>query len=68
MVIYDFDIWDGDKGIIVANNKAEAIEKFKEKYPTTLVVGHDIDVYDTGVCCISTIGIYEDKPKLYTLE
>ena len=37
MRIYEYDIWDGDKGIIFANNMKEAKSLFKADYPNTKI-------------------------------
>lgn len=63
MRIYSYDIWDGDKGIILAKSYKEAVEEFKENYEAPI---DDIDnmEYDSGVCRIDYVGNVSDKAKL----
>lgn len=54
MRIYAYDIWSGDKGIIVAKTYKEAVEEYRECYDAPLDDdGYD---YDEGVCRIDYVG------------
>lgn len=63
MNIYYYDIWDGDKGIVIAKDLDEAKAEFKKNYPDVPFWG-DVD-YDSGVCDIDIVGECTDKPRLY---
>lgn len=68
MKIYDYDIWDGDKGIILANDYHEAFEMFKKNYPDIPVCPEEVDEYDTYVCCIRTAGEVTNEPHLFIMD
>lgn len=60
--IYSYDIWDGDKGIILAYDWFEAIKIFRENYEGVPIADiEDLD-YDSGVCQMDYVGLV-DKPK-----
>jgi hypothetical protein len=62
MRIYEYDIWDGDKGIIFANNMEEAKSLFKADYPNTKVVDC---CPEAGYCIIRQFYDYvPTKPEL----
>lgn len=64
MKIFSYDICEGDKGIIFANNKEEAIRLFKEQYPDIEVV----DCYDDfHTCVITEVGTFSGEPKVMFL-
>ena len=67
MDIFHYDIWDGDKGIILAKNLDEAKEVFKKNYPGT-PLDTEVDSYDSGVCCLEHVGLCTDYPRLYFIE
>jgi len=58
MNIYEFDIWDGNKGIIFAETEEKAYEIFKRTYPDIPVCDKDVGYYDSGVCSIDYVGKY----------
>ena len=68
--IYYYDIWDGCKGIIIADNYEEARKIFKEEFGDNIPIydEYDLEEYDSGVCSISSVGIYEGKSDLYVTE
>ena len=49
MKIFEYDICDGEKGIIMAENYDQAVELFRKEYDRV-----DLENYDTS-------DIYEDK-------
>jgi hypothetical protein len=64
MKIFSYDIWDGDKGIIFAQNEEEAEKKFKDMYPDTEIA---TDSYEPGECLIYYICDYNGEEKLVYL-
>ena len=63
--VYSYDIWEGDKGIITANNWVEAVEAFRESYDCPIAEVDGVD-YDSGVCQLNWVGVC-DRPKLMFL-
>ena len=62
MRIYEYDIWDGDKGIIFANNMKEAKSLFKADYPNTKIA---TSCPESGECIIRRFYDYvPTKPEL----
>jgi len=58
MIVFEYDIWDSDKGIIIAENKQRAIEIFRKEYGNATEVpikDVDVDDYDSGVCVINLL-------------
>ena len=66
MNIYYYDIWDGDKGVVIAKDLDEAKAEFKRNYPD-IPFSSDVG-YDSGVCSIDIVGECTDKPRLYFIE
>ena len=67
MNMYTFDIWDGDKGIIFAENEKQAIELYKKEYPD-YPLAHNGN-YDSGIGRIdSKICNVELKPNLFVIS
>lgn len=67
--IYYYDIWDGCKGIIIANDYEEAKKIFKEEFGDDIPIhGEDVDDYGSGICDISNVGVYEGNSELYVTE
>lgn len=67
MKIFEYDIYDGDKGVIIANDEAEAIRIFKNNYENA-VINVDGTDYDSGVCSINEVAELEDNPQLYFIH
>lgn len=55
MRAFEYDIWDSDKGIIIAENKQRAIEIFRKEYSEVPIKDVDVDDYDSGVCVINLL-------------
>lgn len=71
MEIFEFDIWDSDKGIIIAENKQQAIEIFRKQYGNSSAIpikDVDVDYYDTGVCMINRVASDSNVEDLYVIE
>lgn len=67
MKIFGYDIWNGDKGIIIANDEEEAIRIFKKEYDNP-VVGVDVEDQLYNTCDIDEVADLKDKPALYFLH
>lgn len=67
MKIFEYDIYDGDKGIIIANDEAEAIRIFKNNYENA-VVSVDVTDYNSGTCSINEVAELENNPQLYFIH
>lgn len=68
MKIYAYDIWDGDKGIILAHDEMEAIKKIQEVYgEKQLIEGFNHDGYDSGICELHEVTANLEKVALYFL-
>lgn len=69
MILYDYDICDGDKGVITADTEEEAIKIFQREYEGIPVLGVDTGNYDSKVCCITEVGeLNEHVHKLYFIH
>lgn len=67
--IYYFDVWEGDKGIIIADNFQEAVRIFKEEYGDDVPVCEvDTDTFDVGMCSIDEVGDYTGVSQLMVTE
>ena len=67
MNIYYYDIWEGDKGVVIAKDLDEAKAEFKRNYPD-IPLDSEVGYYDSGVCSIDMVGECTDKPRLYFIE
>lgn len=67
MKIFEYDVWDGDKGIIIANDEDEAVRIFKKEYDLP-VVGVDVEDQEHGTCVIDEVADLHDHPALYFLH
>ncbi len=69
MQIWAYDIWDGDKGIVLANNGSEACVLIKKKYgEEQLIEGLDVDYYDSKICELHlVVNDNEIEPKVVIL-
>lgn len=66
MNIYSYDIWDGNKGLIFAENEEQAIELYKKEYPD-YPLAHNGN-YDSGIGRIDLeICNIKLKPHLYVM-
>jgi len=63
MKVWSYDIWDGDKGIIFAETKEEAIALYESNYDELIVDGD----YDSGLCQMEYVCDVPDYPKLYIM-
>ena len=66
MDIYEFDIWDFEKGIILAKSHEEAVKIFKTRFPDVPVLNTDTDEYDSGVCVIRYVMETDGEQRLAT--
>ena len=67
--IYYYDIWDGSKGIIIADTYEQAKQVFKDEYDGAIpIYGEDTDDYDSGVCDIECVGTYHGNNELFVTE
>ena len=64
MIIFSYDIWDGDKGLIIAESYDQAVEIFKKDYPKVEVVEEE---FDRDTCRIDVVSELEKEPALYFL-
>lgn len=62
MKLYSYDIWDGNKGIIIAKDIDQATELFRKEYPDIPLWPNDTDEYDSGVARID-LEMVDLKPK-----
>ena len=68
MKLYSYDIWDGDKGIIIAKSIEQATEMFRKEYPNTPIYPNDTDEYDGGVARIDLeIVNFKLEPMIKTI-
>ena len=68
MKIFEYDICDGEKGIIMAENYDQAVELFRKEYDRVDLENYDTsdideDKYDYGGV-ISEICNYSGRPEL----
>ncbi len=70
MNIYYYDIWDGNKGIIIAKDEDEAIKIFRnnEEYKDIPLYDVDTNEYDSGICRIDFVCKYDESPVLVPIE
>lgn len=60
--VYGYDNFEGDKGIIIANNYEEAVKIYRENYEREIT--DDPDKYVNGGCYLFDLGKVE-KEKMY---
>ena len=63
MSIYEYDNWDGDKGIILAESDEQAKELYKANY-NRLIYPDEVNVYDDGVGMINYVCELTTEPQL----
>lgn len=69
MKVFHYDIYDEDKGIILAKTEKGAIRKFRQEYPGVPICHiDDTDDYDSGVARIDYAGETNGKTQLIFLE
>jgi hypothetical protein len=65
--IFSFEIYEGDKGIILADSREEAIEIFKKAYPYHMVCdNNDIDSYYASGAFLVERAIDDGTSKIVT--
>ena len=47
-ILFAYENYEGDKGIIIATSKEEAIKIFKKEYPKRKIAENDQDYYNNG--------------------
>lgn len=54
MRIYGYEIFEGDKGAIIAENYQEAVKIYHKKYDTE--ISKSIEDYNLGGCLLTDLG------------
>lgn len=68
MKVFSYDIFDGDKGIIFAEDYGQAYNKFKAEYGNEYpIYPEECDDYVSQTCQINEIGTYGGGTQLMYL-
>lgn len=67
MKLFSYDIWDSDKGIILADSEEEAVKIFHDEYEGVPVVGYDCEELAPQACDIEEVSEFSKDKKIYYL-
>lgn len=61
--LFAYENFEGDKGVIIAKSKEEAIELFQKEYPGRKIAENDREYFDNGAYLFE-VGTVKDR-ELY---